>query len=206
MRAVIEQTIQQQPNVKHVFLEGKNEFEKGEYLQDLADNGSLTIQPCLPLDDLVTFIAKATLVIAPDTGIRNVAISTHTPTVGIFMLRFPFVTPSLWSAYYRDECEWWKAVYWANYLSDWYNIKNALGCSQKHTGTMNMSKVTVLIANRLIRLTGNLFKMLSYPFHWVFPKLRFTIPAYSPAKLKMRANATIPRTIWQTNFTDQASL
>ncbi|WP_187381909.1 glycosyltransferase family 32 protein [Vibrio mimicus] len=69
-----------------------------------------------------------------------------------------------------------------------------------------MSKVTVLIANRLIRLTGNLFKMLSYPFHWVFPKLRFTIPAYSPAKLKMRANATIPRTIWQTNFTDQASL
>lgn len=68
-----------------------------------------------------------------------------------------------------------------------------------------MSKVTVLIANRLIRLTGNLFKMLSYPFHWVFPKLRFTIPAYSPAKLKMRANATIPRTIWQTNFTDQAS-
>lgn len=28
MRAVIEQTIQQQPNVKHVFLEGKNEFEK----------------------------------------------------------------------------------------------------------------------------------------------------------------------------------
>ncbi len=30
-----------------------------------------------------------------------------------------------------------------------------------------MSKVTVLIANRLIRLTGNQFKMLSYPFHCV---------------------------------------
>ncbi|MBF4217726.1 glycosyl transferase, partial [Vibrio anguillarum] len=48
---------------------------------------------------------------------------------------------------------------------------------------MNMSQVTVLIANRLIRLTGNIFKILAYPFHWVFPKLRFTIPAYSPAKL-----------------------
>ncbi|WP_462053837.1 glycosyltransferase family 32 protein, partial [Vibrio cholerae] len=69
-----------------------------------------------------------------------------------------------------------------------------------------MNNTAKVIANRLIRLTGNLFKMLSYPFHWMFPKLRFTIPAYSPAKLKMRANATIPRTIWQTNFTDQASL
>ncbi|TQQ49954.1 glycosyltransferase family 9 protein [Vibrio cholerae] len=99
MRAVIEQTIQQQPNVKHVFLEGKNEFEKGEYLQDLADNGSLTIQPCLPLDDLVTFIAKATLVIAPDTGIRNVAISTHTPTVGIFYATVPFRYTPLYEAH-----------------------------------------------------------------------------------------------------------
>ncbi|CAH8242244.1 MULTISPECIES: glycosyltransferase family 9 protein [Vibrio] len=90
MRAVIEQTIEQQPNVKHIFLEGKNEFEKGEYLQDLAEAGKLTIQPCLPLDELVTFIAKATLVIAPDTGIRNVAISTHTPTVGIFYATVPF--------------------------------------------------------------------------------------------------------------------
>ncbi|MBF4442582.1 glycosyl transferase, partial [Vibrio anguillarum] len=28
---------------------------------------------------------------------------------------------------------------------------------------MNMSQVTVLIANRLIRLTGNIFKILAYP-------------------------------------------
>jgi mannosyltransferase OCH1-like enzyme len=63
-----------------------------------------------------------------------------------------------------------------------------------------------LIVNRLIRLTGNIFKALSYPFHWVLPKLRFTIPAFAPAKLNMCANAPIPRTIWQTNFTDQVSL
>ncbi|NAW99588.1 lipopolysaccharide biosynthesis protein [Vibrio sp. V19_P1S1T109] len=99
MRAVIEQTIEQQPNVKHVFLEGKNEFEKGEYLQDLAEAGKLTIQPCLPLDELVTFIAKATLVIAPDTGIRNVAISTHTPTVGIFYATVPFRYTPLYEAH-----------------------------------------------------------------------------------------------------------
>ncbi|MBF4232055.1 glycosyl transferase, partial [Vibrio anguillarum] len=66
---------------------------------------------------------------------------------------------------------------------------------------MNMSQVTVLIANRLIRLTGNIFKILAYPVHWVFPKLRFTIPAYSPAKLARSNRSAIPRTIWQTNFT-----
>ncbi|WP_217564203.1 glycosyltransferase family 32 protein [Vibrio cholerae] len=69
-----------------------------------------------------------------------------------------------------------------------------------------MNNTAKVIANRLIRLTGNLFKMLSYPFHWVFPKLRFTIPAYSPAKLKMRANAPIPRTIWQTNYASRSTL
>lgn len=90
MREVIEQAIEHQPDIQHVYLEGKNDFEKGEFLQDLADAGKLTIQPCLPLDELVVFIAKATLVVAPDTGIRNVAISTHTPTVGIFYATVPF--------------------------------------------------------------------------------------------------------------------
>ncbi len=69
-----------------------------------------------------------------------------------------------------------------------------------------MKQLKILVANRLIRLTGNFFKVLSYPFHWVFPKLRFTIPAFSPAKVKLSANKAIPRIIWQTNFTDQASL
>lgn len=69
-----------------------------------------------------------------------------------------------------------------------------------------MSQLKILIANRLIRLTGNIFKVLSYPFHWALPKVRFTIPAYSPAKVRLSGDRAIPRTIWQTNFTDQASL
>lgn len=90
IREAIEQVIERQPDIKHVFLEGKNDFEKGDFLQDLVDAGKLTIQPCLPLEELVEFIAKASLVVAPDTGIRNVAISTHTPTVGIFYATVPF--------------------------------------------------------------------------------------------------------------------
>ena len=42
------------------------------------------------LDNLVEYVARARLVVAPDTGIRNLAISTHTPTVGIFYSTVPF--------------------------------------------------------------------------------------------------------------------
>ena len=69
-----------------------------------------------------------------------------------------------------------------------------------------MNNLPILIANRLIRLTGNIFKVLSYPFHYLFPNKRFTIPAHSPAKIKLSSSRRIPRQIWQTNFTDQAAL
>ncbi|MGF1754901.1 glycosyl transferase [Vibrio makurazakiensis] len=69
-----------------------------------------------------------------------------------------------------------------------------------------MNNFPIVVCNRLIRLTGNIFKMLSYPFHFVLPKYRFTIPAHSPAKVRLSGDRKIPRTIWQTNFTDQCSL
>lgn len=69
-----------------------------------------------------------------------------------------------------------------------------------------MKQLPILISNRLIRLTGNLFKILSYPFHWVLPNIRFEIPSYSPAKVKHSGEAPIPRVIWQTNFTNKCTL
>ncbi|MGF1754900.1 glycosyltransferase family 9 protein [Vibrio makurazakiensis] len=90
MYSVMEKVIADNPNVKHIYLEGKNDFEKGEYLEELTSNDNFEIQPCLPLDELVEFIAKSKLVVAPDTGIRNIAVSTHTPTVGIFYATVPF--------------------------------------------------------------------------------------------------------------------
>ncbi|MGO3408959.1 glycosyltransferase family 9 protein, partial [Marinomonas sp.] len=60
-------------------------------LEDLASSAkNFSIQPCLDLDELVTLIAKASLLVAPDTGVRNIGISTHTPTVGIFFSTVPF--------------------------------------------------------------------------------------------------------------------
>lgn len=90
MRELIKQAMVQFPEAQHVYLEGKGASEKGGYLQDLTQQDHFRIQPCLPLDELLIEVAKARLVVAPDTGIRNVAISTHTPTVGIFYSTVPF--------------------------------------------------------------------------------------------------------------------
>lgn len=69
-----------------------------------------------------------------------------------------------------------------------------------------MNNFKRLISNRLIRIVGNVFKLLSYPFHWLFPKKRFVIPDYSPVKVKTDGQKAIPRVIWQTNFTNKYSL
>ncbi|NIY92971.1 glycosyltransferase family 9 protein [Vibrio diazotrophicus] len=90
MKELVENCVTSFPDYEHVYLEGKNDFEKGDFLKDLTNHGNFSIQPCLALDELVDYIARARLVVAPDTGIRNVAISTHTPTVGIFYSTVPF--------------------------------------------------------------------------------------------------------------------
>ena len=64
----------------------------------------------------------------------------------------------------------------------------------------------IVVTNRLIKLTGALVKGFGYIFHGLFPNVRFTIPAYSPAKIKRSTNTDIPKQIWQTNFTEKASL
>jgi len=63
-----------------------------------------------------------------------------------------------------------------------------------------------MIANRSIRLIGNLIKVLSYPFHFAFPKLRFTIPEYSPAKIRTNSKSAVTKIIWQTNFSNKSTL
>ncbi len=90
MKKLVEQGVKTFPNYQHVYLEGKNDFEKGVFLQELTKEPNFSIQPCLELNELVEYVAKARLTVAPDTGIRNVAISTHTPTVGIFYSTVPF--------------------------------------------------------------------------------------------------------------------
>lgn len=92
---LLEQAILSLPNYQHVFLEGLNSREKGGFLQRLTPHANFAIQPCLDLKALTLLLSQASLVVSTDTGIRNLAIATHTPTVGIFYSTVPFrYTPS----------------------------------------------------------------------------------------------------------------
>lgn len=74
---------------QHIYLEGISESEKASKLGKLTSE-NINIQPSMDIEDVISFIAKASVVVSTDTGIRNVAISTHTPTVGIFYATVPF--------------------------------------------------------------------------------------------------------------------
>lgn len=63
-----------------------------------------------------------------------------------------------------------------------------------------------VISNRLIKLIGNITKVFSYSFHFLFPKKRFIIPEYSEPIFKTNKNTKIPKIIWQTNFSNRATL
>lgn len=64
----------------------------------------------------------------------------------------------------------------------------------------------IVIVNRMAKITGAIVKGISYPFHFVFPKLRFIIPSQRDPIVKSKIETKIPKIIWQTNFTNKASL
>ncbi len=64
----------------------------------------------------------------------------------------------------------------------------------------------IVVSNRLIKITGNIAKTLCYPFHFIFPKKRFTIPELSKPLIKSDKQQKIPKIIWQTNYTNKVSL
>ena len=78
------------PDKTHIYLEGLQESEKGGYLSPLLEKPNFKIQACMPLSELIQFIATASLVVSVDTGVLNVAVSTHTPTLGLFYSTNPY--------------------------------------------------------------------------------------------------------------------
>ncbi|CAA6800275.1 MAG: Mannosyltransferase OCH1 and related enzymes [uncultured Sulfurovum sp.] len=67
-------------------------------------------------------------------------------------------------------------------------------------------QLPIIIVNRLSKLLGAIVKGFSYLFHYIFPKFRFTIPSHRSPLYKSQSKSTIPKIIWQTNFTEKASL
>jgi len=64
----------------------------------------------------------------------------------------------------------------------------------------------ILLFRIFIRLIANTSKALSYVFHLVLPKKRFSLPSHSPAWIKSKRESKVPKTIWQTNFTQNVTL
>ncbi|QJQ99307.1 glycosyltransferase [Halomonas sp. PGE1] len=69
-----------------------------------------------------------------------------------------------------------------------------------------MKKTLIVATSRLIKLVANITKVISYPFHWVLPKKRFTLPEQAAPLLKGGKPSPIPRIVWQTNFTNRVTL
>jgi len=65
--------------------------------------------------------------------------------------------------------------------------------------------IFIFLSNRLSKVIGNICKVLSYPFHFFFPKKRFPIPLFSKRKLSNKVSK-VPRIIWQTNYSNQSTL
>lgn len=63
----------------------------------------------------------------------------------------------------------------------------------------------LILNGLLLRLIGNLSKVFSFIFHILFPKKRFIIPEFSPAKFKLPKQKITP-VIYQTNYSNRVTL
>lgn len=73
------------PQFMHCIMDGVKEEEKvDDMVRELSDCPNVRKQELLGLEEVYPFLGKATMVIANDTGVRNMAIAVNTPTVGIF--------------------------------------------------------------------------------------------------------------------------
>lgn len=62
-----------------------------------------------------------------------------------------------------------------------------------------------LIRAFIVRVKGNIIKILARPFHFLFPNKRWIMQPITEAKKAPKSESGVPRKIWQTNFTDRCS-
>jgi len=79
------------PDHEHVVLAGIAEWESIDDIMEALDGRqNVTGLNLDDYDDTVSLISGAAMLVANDTGIRNIAIACETPTVGIFFATEPF--------------------------------------------------------------------------------------------------------------------
>ncbi len=89
---LIEQTIQKYPDYKHVILKGiKKDEHFDEIYGPLSKYKNVIHHDSMSLKKIYDYLGAASLVVAGDTGIRNMAIASNTPTLGLMWA--PHISP-----------------------------------------------------------------------------------------------------------------
>jgi len=89
------------PGYDHIVLEGRADWESIEtILAPLASKPNVLAMKVDNLDSTVSLLKGATVVVSNDTGIRNLAVASETPTVGIFFATVPY---TYWPRYGGHE-------------------------------------------------------------------------------------------------------
>lgn len=84
---------QQYPGHDHVVLEGVADWESiDEIMQQNRDKDNVEGLKLDGVDETISLLKGARLVVSNDTGIRNLAIAAEVPTLGIFFATAPFKT------------------------------------------------------------------------------------------------------------------
>jgi len=91
-RELIARLAQAFPQHEHVVLEGREAWESiGRVLEPRQGLTNVTPLKNAGLEETVALLKGAQLLVSNDTGIRNLAIATGTPSVGIFYATTPFL-------------------------------------------------------------------------------------------------------------------
>ncbi|QOY55229.1 glycosyltransferase family 9 protein [Candidatus Sulfurimonas marisnigri] len=81
---LIEKMRNKYSDYQHIVLKGIKEDEQfDDIYAPFADYENVVHQNTLPLEGIYDYLAKSSLVIVGDTGIRNMAIASNTPTLGL---------------------------------------------------------------------------------------------------------------------------
>jgi ADP-heptose:LPS heptosyltransferase len=89
--ALIREMAQRYPHLEHVVLGGISAFEMLDPYEKVGFGlKNVRLQPAMELGRLTVFLRSAVLVVANDTGVRNLAIASNTPTIGIFFSTVPY--------------------------------------------------------------------------------------------------------------------
>ena len=101
-KILIEKLSDKYQDYNHIILQGIKENEKFmEIYKPLKSKSNVLIQEVLGLEEVMQFLSNSRCLVSNDTGVRNMAIATQTPTVGIFFAIPPF---RYWPREKKHDC------------------------------------------------------------------------------------------------------